>query len=146
MKENINIIDWQINFAKGEYDNYELRTQIKAGWYDWFCKNTSLVGKTKRLGSIIRQIRPGGKLDLRQNYVWFKNNCPLYGPLFDDFRFASLEDGEVQYTVRVASPWDTKRYAVYGRKTKGAAFSEEALFETGKAKELVTWFNTPWEA
>ena len=49
-------------------------------------KDTSLTNKTKKMGNIIKQIKPGGKVDLETSYVWFKNNCPINGPLYDDFR------------------------------------------------------------
>ena len=52
-----------------------------------------------KMGRIIQRINGLGKIDLDTNYGWFKNNCPLNGPLYDDFRFASIEDGEVQFTV-----------------------------------------------
>ena len=55
----------------------------------------------------------------------FKNNCPLNGPLYDDFRFASLSDGEVEFTTQIDCCWNKKKYAVYGRKDKGASFSKE---------------------
>ena len=97
------------------------------------------------MGRIIQRINGLGKVDLDKNYVWFKNNCPLNGPLYDDFRFASIEDGEVQFTVQISCCWNQKRYAVYGRKYKGAEFSKEPLFESDSSKELIEWFNKPWE-
>ena len=46
---------------KAGNESADKRVQIDAGWYDWFCKDTSLVNKTKRMGNIIKQIKPGGK-------------------------------------------------------------------------------------
>ena len=36
-------------FKRGDF-NYSSRIiQCEAGWYDWFCKDSSLAGKTKKL-------------------------------------------------------------------------------------------------
>lgn len=138
---DINVKQWQKNFIEGLYDNPSTRTQIDAGWYDWFCKDTSLGNKTKKMGRIVKQIKNGGKIDLEKNYVWFKNNCPLNGPLYDDFRFADLETGNVQFTIQIECVWNKSRYAVYSRRTGW----EVPVFETNSSRELVKWLNTPWE-
>lgn len=143
--EHITLRNWIINFKAGKYLYDNRNIQIEAGWYDWFCRDSSLARKTKAMGSIVKQIKDGGKVDLDGSYVWFKNNCPLNGPLYDDFRIASLEDGEVQLTIQLNCCWNSRRYAVYGRRSKGADFSEKPLFETDSRKELVAWLNAPWE-
>lgn len=136
---------WIQRFKEGGYNNPNWGVQIAAGWYDWFCDNSSLRNKTYKMGKIIAKIHNGGKIDLDKNYVWFKNNCPLYGPLYDDFRFASLEDREVQFTIQIDCCCNKKKYAVYGRRHKGGEFSEKPLFECSDSRILVKWFNTPWE-
>lgn len=35
-----------------------------------------------------------GVLDGDKLYVWFKNNCPCYGSLYDDIRFSTIANGE----------------------------------------------------
>lgn len=138
---DISLRQWQKNFIEGMYEDPSRRVQIEAGWYDWFCKHTSLKNKTKRMGQIVKQVKDGGKVDLDKHYVWFKNNCPLSGPLYDDFRFANLEDGNVQFTIQIDCCWNKSRYAVYARKTGW----ETPAFETNSSRELVKWLNTPWE-
>ena len=146
MEERMNLHAWIGSFIIGDFDDNDVRVQIKAGWYDWFCRDTSLATKTKRMGKIITQLREGGKVDFKNLYVWFKNNCPLNGPLYDDFRFASLEDGEVQFTIQLDCCWNEKKYTVWGRRCHGAEFqNDKPLFETDSVRELVKWFNTPWE-
>ncbi len=142
----MNLYAWIGSFLIGEFDYQDVKTQIRAGWYDWFCKDTSLANKTKKMGKIIVQLREGGKVDFKNLYVWFKNNCPLNGPLYDDFRFASLEDGEVQMTIQLNCCWNSKRYTVWGRRAPKLPFdSEKPLFETDSVKDLVKWLNAPWE-
>ena len=33
-----------------------------------------------------------GLIDGNTHYVWFKNNCPAYGDLYDDIRISRIED------------------------------------------------------
>jgi len=101
MDERINIEQWLKNFENGDYEEGDFNTQVKAGWYDWFCKDTSLKNKTVKLGKILKKIVENGtdKFDPKNTYVFFKNNCPMSGPLYDDFRICSLETGEVLLNV-----------------------------------------------
>lgn len=145
MKDSISIRQWQKNFQNGDYNNPDFNTQVKAGWWDWFCRDSSLANKTKRMGKIVAQIKDGGKVDLDKNYVWFKNNCPMAYGLYDDFRIANLEDGEVQMTIVCGSTYpDEDRYMVYGRKEKHGEFLDEPLFRTKSSRELIKWLNTAW--
>lgn len=146
MEKRINVLAWIDRFNNGDFDIEDVKTQIEAGWYDWFCKDSSLLRKTQRMGRIIAKLNQGGKVDLANCYVWFKNNCPLNGPLYDDFRFADLETGEVQFTIQLDCCWNNHKYVVWGRREKGKEFiHDKPLFETDSVKELVEWFNKPWE-
>lgn len=151
MKDRISIKEWIDKFLYGEFDKKDsfsddIKTQIQAGWYDWFCKDSSLAAKTKKMGNIVRQIKSGGKVNLDNWYVWFKNNCPLNGPLYDDFRFAKLDTGDVQMTIQINCCWNKHRYSVWGRRGEDKEFEHEnALFETDSLRDLVKWFNEPWE-
>lgn len=138
---NISVRQWQIEFAKGAFDEADKGTQIKAGWFDWFCKSSSLRNKTLKMGKIISRLKPGGKVDFDNWYVWFKNNCPMVGPLYDDFRFASSDTGDVQFTICIDDKRGKAKYEVYGIKND----FEEPLACFGDSRELAKWLNEPWE-
>ena len=145
MMNRMPLNNWIDEFLKGNFDASDVKTQIKAGWYDWFCKDSSLVNKTKKMGNIIKQIRNGGKVNLGSSYVWFKNNCPLNGPLYDDFRIANLVTGEVQFTIQINCCWNKSVYTVYGWTPDGEGHWDESLFECNNRKELINWLNSSWD-
>lgn len=89
-KKEITLREWIENFNRGDYDKDDFDAQVGAGWYDWFCKNESLPKRLAVMGKIIAKFDNPFLLD---NYrVWFKNNCPMTGPLYDDMRFEPLDD------------------------------------------------------
>ena len=45
MKEEISVRQWQEQFKAGTFDSPDTKTQIRAGWYDWFCQDKALVGR-----------------------------------------------------------------------------------------------------
>lgn len=140
MKET-SVREWIIRFQNNEFEASDFRTQVNAGWYDWFCKTESLRNKTYKMGKIVKQIKDGGKVDLDKHYVWFKNNCPCVGPLYDDFRFADLETGDVQLTIAIDDKRSEHKYEVWGRKNN----FDGPIICFDNSRDLVKWLNTPWE-
>jgi len=96
---NMNINTFVGKFLDGQFEDASFETQCKAGWYDWFCKTESLRNKTRTLGKKVIQLLPSKKVDGETMYVFFKNNCPSRGSLYDDFRICDMETGDVIYTV-----------------------------------------------
>ncbi len=96
---NMNIATFATRFLRGDFDLNDRKIQIEAGWYDWFCRDTSLAAKTQNLGRKVLQLMKSTKIDIEKNYVFFKNNCPMRGSLYDDFRICDIETGDVIFTV-----------------------------------------------
>jgi len=69
-------------------------------FYDWFCKDSSLRNKSWKLMKQVKTfLKHNQQIDLLEHYVFFKNNCPMNGPLYDDFRICNIETGNVVFTV-----------------------------------------------
>ena len=86
--------------ATGHFPDSDGQQTDCHGFYDWFCKDSALAGKSKRLAAALRTFlskNPG--VDLDRHYVFFKNNCPATRPKYDDFRICDRETGNVVYTV-----------------------------------------------
>lgn len=138
MAETIALRNWQVKWRLGEFNAKDKLTQLKAGWFDWFCKETSLASKTKKMASILTQIKDDGKIDLNTMYIWFKNGCVLNGSFYDVLYFGSICDYEVQFKIQIDCCLNDTKYIVYGK-------NEKPLFKCSITKELVNWLNTPWE-
>lgn len=74
------------------------------GFYDWFCSDRGLENRAKRLRSSVRTFlksleNAGQPLNLENHYVFFKNNCPMSGSLYDSFSVCDLEEGDVKFWV-----------------------------------------------
>jgi hypothetical protein len=73
-------------------------------FYDWFCSDGSLERRAKSLQSKVKKLLKrfedtGRTLNTRSTYVFFKNNCPMGGPLYDSFSICDRESGDVLYWV-----------------------------------------------
>lgn len=110
----MNVNTFAGRFLNGEFEDPSVKTQCDAGWYDWFCQDKSLRNKTRSLGKKVLQLLPSEKIDGNTQYVFFKNNCPVSGPLYDDFRICDMETGNVVYTITPKSG-HTGQAEVWGR-------------------------------
>lgn len=110
MENNITLNEWLKKFNNNEFNDGSVEVQISAGWYDWFCSNSSLVNKTKKLGKIVNKISKLLSEDFKNtHYVWFKNNCPCYGDLYDDIRFSDLKTGNNDLVFIPKSGFDNSK-------------------------------------
>jgi len=94
-----NLLEWVAKFEDHKFAAPDTSCQIEAGWYDWFCKDESLYKKTKTLGTKVKQIVNSPKLNPTNQYVFFKNNCPCDGPLYDSFSICDIESGDVIFWI-----------------------------------------------
>jgi hypothetical protein len=115
--ENISIKTFIEKFDNGEFSSSSVDVQCAAGWYDWFCRDTSLVGKTAKLAQRLKSIANSPKINIENHRVWFKNNCPCSGSLYDDFRIADMETGVVVYCI-VPKSGHTGKSEVWGKENE----------------------------
>ncbi len=104
--DKVTLGEWIKNYLEGKYSAPDVETQCKAGWYDWFCKKEILHKKTQKLAKkLIKVIWSNGlnpqksKFNPETCYVFFKNNCPCDGTLYDDFRICDIKTGKVIYNI-----------------------------------------------
>jgi len=135
--KTMSIRNFIFNFDHGAFDSPRVDVQCDAGWYDWFCREQSLRNKTIALTKKLKTILESKKIDQDSMYVFFKNNCPMNGSLYDDFRICDMKTGDVVYTIIPSSghrPIKGKAF-VYGKENDFA----EPLGE-GKWKDVKEFF------
>ena len=134
MSDTLSVRQWQELFRGGAFRDKSRETQIRAGWYDWFCGDAALAGRLKQIGRVVMRITEPAILD--NYYVWFKNNCPLNGPLYDDVRFEPL-DGDRRgryFIVTLDSPYEKQKWTLHTERNgfEAPEFSCDHVFEMSK--------------
>jgi hypothetical protein len=88
----------QLNaFASGRIIDSEGDQNDCFNFYDWFCKDAALERKANILFPKVKKFIESTQVDILDTYVFFKNNCPVNGPLYDDFRIC--DENGVLFTV-----------------------------------------------
>lgn len=101
MEENqVTLADQMSAWAQGQSALYSHCYDF----YDWFCSDGSLERRAKALQNkvikLVSKFRDKGTpIDCSKVYVFFKNNCPMSGPLYDSFSICDRESGDVLYWV-----------------------------------------------
>lgn len=141
MDRKMTIRKWKEKFERGEFDSSGINTQIDAGWYDWFCKPSSLAKKTTNFYKFIKRINNDFLLD--HYYIWFKNNCPTIYGLYDDIRFEIITESEERcggYFIISEYPKDGSNHGYkYSICTERNDYKDELV--TNSLKELMDYIN-----
>ena len=138
MPDELSVRQWQEQFRAGAFSLQDRYTQCRAGWYDWFCQDHALAGRLKKIGRVVMGITDPFILD--NYYVWFKNNCPLSGPLYDDVRFEPLsgERGGKYFVISLDSPHERMKWALV---TERYGF-DAPEFDCRDIREMIRYVNS----
>ena len=60
---NINLKEWATKFENGDFRIDDVKVQIEAGWFDWFCNDKALTNKTKTLGKKVIRLMKSNKIN-----------------------------------------------------------------------------------
>jgi hypothetical protein len=94
-----NLKEQLLAFREGKYLNSEGKESSYFNFWDWFCKDKALKAKADRLFKLTELFVRAMNVDLEKHYVFFKNNCPMCGPLYDDLRICSIDERKVIWNL-----------------------------------------------
>lgn len=127
-------------FMLGVFNSKDKATQCKAGWYDWWCKDEALANKTKYLGKKVASIMESPRFDKDKTYVFFKNNCPCVGKLYDQFSICDIDTDDVlfccQHLEKGSHGCDKAHWEVYANENN---FDKPVV--SGDWNACRKWFN-----
>jgi len=87
------------SFENGVILSSDGKVDTCQNFYDWFCSDKALKAKSEKLFKMVKRWVKYRNTDTEKVYVFFKNNCPANGPLYDDFRICDVETSDVIWTV-----------------------------------------------
>jgi len=137
----MNITDFQIKYKEEEFEENDVSVQCSAGWYDWFCKTTSLKNKTKKLGKIIAKFKDNSTFKLDTSSIYFKNCYPINGNLYDLMGIKDENDKQIfaiSFNALHIKQTFNKNIAVYNDSND----YKEPIFTCDNSTELVKFINT----
>lgn len=137
MRDEISVRQWQERFRAGAFTRSDFTTQSGAGWYHWSCQEHTLAGRLKKIAKVVMGITDPFLLD--NYYVWFRNNRPPKGRLYDDVRFEPLVeklDGK-SFLVELDSPCQRMKWALITERFG----LETPEFECENIQEVIQYIN-----
>lgn len=126
---------WVARFYRGRLESHADVRQF-GGWWDWFCRDASLVSRTAALAPKLAALARSPMIDVSLR-VSLKNCCPLRGKLYDQIQLVD-DAGDVVWTIIPSSGHDVKKGVseVWTSKNNPNA----ALAVTGKWADVLRFF------
>lgn len=97
------LLDQLQAFDQGKYLDSDGNESWCYNFYDWFCNVILLRKKSDKLFRQVKKFVGVMGIDPTKYYVFFKNNCPFRGPLYDSFSICEIDTGHVVYWVTAKS-------------------------------------------
>ena len=137
-EKRLPVREWQDAYRAGEFDSRDVYTQMAAGWGEWWCADSALAGRLKKIAPVVLGITDNAILD--NYYVCFDNNSPLGGPMYDSVSFEPLSDerGDLSLHIHLDSPRETQKWVVYTNRNKEW---KEPDFKCGNVREMCRYIN-----
>lgn len=126
--KEMNLTTFVERFNKGDFNSPDRSVQCEAGWYDWFCDDSSLQKKTMKLGKKVTGIVNSKRFDKETSYVFFKN----WSSNADQFSICDIESGDVMFCVLHYS----NRWEVYD-----ATIGFDEPIVNGTWRDVAKYFN-----
>lgn len=109
--------EWIELYNAGAFEDDSVSAMCEAGWYDWFCRNDELYERLEILAPLVKALASCPRISQRMDdtYVFFKNNCPCSGPLYDSFSICDIHTLDVRYAVclRTEAAWPGAKVSYY---------------------------------
>ena len=118
MSKHVTLADQMSAWAQGQSALYPHCHDF----YDWFCTDASLARRAKTLqGQVSKFVnamsKAGKPINCSKVYAFFKNNCPMSGPLYDSFSICDVNTGDVLFWVTGKSGHGKRRAEAFSRAT-----------------------------
>lgn len=122
-------------WSTSEREKIAFRWACAHGWYDWFCKEPALIGRTAKYGKMIQSIVKAVPILGKNTFVSFSQR---YGEGFVDYFHIGRENPDFGYGVRV----DSNGYYVYREgRGYGADYKSKSFRDIVKfiEKDVIIW-------
>lgn len=122
-------------WSTSEREKIAYRWACDHGWYDWFCKEPALIGRTAKYGKLIQSIVKAVPILGKNTFVSFSQRL---GEGYIDYFHIGRENPDFGYGVRI----DSDGYYVYREgRDMGADFESKSFREVVKfiEKDVIIW-------
>lgn len=126
--------------AKMKYDSWNKNKiafdyAVKLGWYDWFCKESALIGRTLKYGRLIESLVKQVPILGKNTFISFAQRL---GEEYIDYFYIGRDKPKFGYGIRVTK----KGYYVFRNgRSSGADFESKSFRDVVKfiEKDVLIW-------